>query len=129
MSGLLLDTNALLWVLSDSPRLGAEARELIRTSARVHFSPVSVVEIEIKVLLGRLQVPGDVAAAGSALGLVELPLTSSHAQGLAVFPELARHDPFDRMLLGQATAESMTLLTSDQVLLDLGRPDVRSARE
>lgn len=127
MSGLLLDTNALLWVLSDAPALGPSARASIAAADRVHFSSVSAVEVTTKVMLGRLEVPGDVAGAATSIGLVELPLTGRHAELMHEFPQLVRHDPFDRMLLAQAVHESMTLLTSDRTLLSLGRDDVLPA--
>jgi PIN domain nuclease of toxin-antitoxin system len=61
-------------------------------------------------------------------GIQELPLTHVHAEAVGLFPALARQDPFDRLILAQAFAENMTLLTADRVLISLGRPFVRDAR-
>jgi PIN domain nuclease of toxin-antitoxin system len=111
----LLDTNALLWLMEDDPALGTTAREQIG-SGRTWFSAVSVTEITIKAALGKLA-RRDVASGALLSGLFELPLTSEHAKAIANFPTLVKHDPFDRMLLAQAHAEGIPLLTSDRNLL------------
>jgi len=120
VTGVLLDTNALLWVLAADPRLGSSARARLTASPSPRFSSASVLEVTIKKMLGRLNLPGEVADAATRAGLVELPFRSDHASGLAQFPDLVRHDPFDRMLLSQALRENLLLLTSDRHLLDLG---------
>lgn len=127
---IVLDTNALLWLMHDSARLGPESRRLIDAATRVHYSSVSVSEIMIKHLLGRMPLPGgdrfpDVFRAA---GLAELPLHSTHAAELGAFPALARHDPFDRLILAQCKAEGMHLLTSDRTLLELGESWIHDAR-
>lgn len=128
MSGVLLDTNALLWLLAGDPSLGSSARAEIESGAPVHFSSVSVLEVTMKVMLGRLTVPGNVVDAARAAGLAELGFGVQAAQHVALFPELMRHDPFDRMILAQAVASGLTLCTSDHTLLALGRSDVTDAR-
>ncbi|GAB2478476.1 type II toxin-antitoxin system VapC family toxin [Jatrophihabitans fulvus] len=126
---LLLDSMALLWVLVDSPRLGPRSRQRIATSAVVHVSPVTLAELRIKAMIGKLDLPEDVEEAVAGQGLVPLPLTTEHTAALAAFPELARHDPFDRLLLAQAHAAGLDLMTSDRRLLALGRPFVLDATE
>lgn len=127
MNGLLLDTNALLWVLADDAQLGEGARARL-AAAPPRFSSVSVLEITIKAMLDRLHVPGSVEQGAQSAGLVELPFRSHHASGLKEWPELAKHDPFDRMLLSQARQENLALLTSDAHLLGLGFDWVLDAR-
>lgn len=112
---ILLDTNALLWLLEDDPHFGRAARGLV-AAGPVRYSAVSIVETTIKTMLGKLRLPGSVTDAAQAAGLTELPLTSAHAEAMLSRPELARHDPFDRMLLAQAQVEGMRLLTSDAAL-------------
>lgn len=124
---IVLDTNALLWTLGDDPRLGATTRRLLGGDRRVYFSAVSVLECTIKQMRGRLQLPGDLTDAAKQAGLVELPFRAAHARSLQEFTELARHDPFDRMLLAQQHCEKLALLTSDAVLLGLGIDDVLDA--
>lgn len=127
---MLLDTNALLWLVHDSAKLGSASREVLQGAGRVHYSSVSVSEITIKHMLGRIDLPGGDRFPGifTASGLAELPFTGTHAAALLSFPDLARHDPFDRMLLAQAESEHLTLLTSDQTLLALGRSWIADAR-
>lgn len=127
---ILLDTNALLWLVRDSTQLGPHSRRAIDDAPRVHFSAVSVLEITIKHMLGRVELPGGDAFPGifERSGLVELPLTSAQSAALVAFPDLARHDPFDRMLLAQARSEGLILLTSDATLLALGEVWIRDAR-
>jgi PIN domain nuclease of toxin-antitoxin system len=54
-------------------------------------------------------------------GLAILAITADHAKGLREFPELARHDPFDRLIVAQAHLTGMRLLTADRLLLALNR--------
>lgn len=126
---MLLDTNALLWLHLDHPRLGSEARKRILASGDVYFSSVSTLEIVIKHMLGRIPLPGGDRFPEVFIdaGLLELPFTSKHANRMLDDPELCRHDPFDRQLLAQATVEGMQLLTADRVLLGLGREFVVDA--
>ena len=118
---LLLDSHALLWLLDDNPRLGPQARETITSTPAVHVSAATVWELTIKTMLGKLTVPADLSSLLPAQGLELLSITAEHAEGIRDFPELARHDPFDRLLVSQASRTGMQLLTADQVLLKLGR--------
>ena len=128
MTGVLLDTNALIWTLAGDTRLGADARRIIAGPGVVRYSAVSVLEITIKTMLGKLTLPGDLSSALAASGLHEMALTARHATALTDFPDLARHDPFDRMLLAQAHVEHQRLLTADDHLLKLSLPWVIDAR-
>ena len=115
---ILLDSNALLWLITRDGRLGSAAQGMLAAAATpAFFSPISVVELTIKQMLSKLQLMGPLSDASFAAGLRELPLTAPHAEGIAGFPMLVRHDPFDRMLLAQAHVEGMRLLTSDRTLL------------
>ncbi|BBH16545.1 hypothetical protein Back2_08320 [Nocardioides baekrokdamisoli] len=125
---MLLDTNALLWLLWAPERLGPAAREAIAASPAVYVSAISHVEIQIKQLKGKLRVPDDLAAGIERQGLRPLPMRDVHAAALAEFPELVGHDPFDRQLLAQARAERLTLLTSDERLLTLAHDWIHDAR-
>ena len=114
---MLLDTNSLLWVLTDDHRLGEQTRSSLTTSSGVYSSPISIVEVRIKSMLGKLSVHDGFVEAVREAGIQELPFLDEHADALRTFPELHRHDPFDRMLLAQASASGMPLVTSDGVLL------------
>lgn len=110
---LLLDTNALLWWLAGQG-LTDQAREAIADPANlVAVSAVSAWEISIKKALGKLTAPDDLEHQIQAGGFTPLPVTIAH--GVAA-GQLPRHhdDPFDRMLIAQAAAEGLTIVTRDQ---------------
>jgi PIN domain nuclease of toxin-antitoxin system len=118
---LLLDSQTALWAMDDSPRLGQRARQRIESVAAVHVSVATVWELTIKSMLGKLKIPPDFAAQTEAAGFELLEISGDHAEGLRDFPELVRHDPFDRLIISQAHLHRLTLLTADGVLLGLGR--------
>lgn len=126
---MLLDTHALLWLTLDDARLGEQARDRILHAPRVLYSAVSISELVIKHMLGRIELPGGelFPEIFTRSGLVELPFTARHANAMRDDPTLARHDPFDRMLVAQARAESVELLTTDRILLGMKRPWIHDA--
>jgi PIN domain nuclease of toxin-antitoxin system len=124
---LLLDSQALLWLLDDSPRLGPRSRQAITSAQGVHVSAATVWELTIKTILGKLSVPAGLPARLTAQGLELLSVTAEHAEAIRDFPELTRHDPFDRLLVAQARHSGLQLLTADQVLLSLGHDFILDA--
>jgi PIN domain nuclease of toxin-antitoxin system len=116
---LLLDTHALLWWLADDG-LVAEARDAIADPANlVTVSAASAWEISIKKALGKLAVPDDLEQQVQLTGF--LPLSISVAHGIAA-GQLDHHheDPFDRVLIAQAFAEGLTIVTRDKRFADYG---------
>ena len=113
---LLLDTHVLLWAAASSHRLSPETREWLEDGANeVYHSAASLWEIAIKSSLGRTDFQIDLPALEAALpaiGLIELPVTGSHAVAVTRLPPLHR-DPFDRILIAQSVAERLTLVTHD----------------
>lgn len=124
---LLLDSQTLLWVLDDSARLGTEARKTITSARGVHVSAATVWELTIKAMLGKLSVPTPLSAAITGQGLQLLSVTAEHAEGIRDYPELMRHDPFDRLLVAQADQAGLRLLTADRVLIELQRDFILDA--
>ena len=120
---LLLDTHVLLWALDNPARLGRKTRGLIERS-EVLVSVASLWEISIKAGLGKLKIePQAVFDAIEPSGIDVLPVQAAHA--IEVFSLGTVHgDPFDRLLVAQATSERITLLTFDEALLGYG-PSVR----
>ena len=116
---LLLDTHLLLWAADQPERLSRTARSLLSDPRNdLIFSAVSLWEIAIKQTIGRSDFQVDVRLLRRGLldnGYSELALTSAHAVGLGSLPTLHK-DPFDRMLLAQALAEGITLVTADATL-------------
>ena len=128
---LLLDTSVLIWLLGNEggKRLGPNTKRIIEEAEDVYASSINVIEIRIKYMLGKLVAPDDLLGTVAAAGLKFLSLTPEHADAILRFPALARHDPFDRMLLAQAKVESLSLLTSDQFLLQQGFDFLLDARD
>lgn len=119
MRRVLLDTHVLLWAPASPERLSTPARALI-DEAVVFVSAASLWEISIKAALGRLEAhSGDVLAALPPAGFELLSISGEHAARVAVLPHHHR-DPFDRMLIAQAQAESLQLLTHDNALTAYG---------
>jgi PIN domain nuclease of toxin-antitoxin system len=116
---LLLDTHLLLWAAEDSPRLSRTARSLISDARNEKwFSAASFWEIAIK--NGRGRDDFDIDSAQLRIGMLanayfELPVSSAHAILTATLPHFHK-DPFDRILISQATAEGLTLLTADPIV-------------
>lgn len=116
---LLLDTHLLLWTLSRPSKLSATTRKQIQ-SAEVYVSAASIWEISIKSVLGKLKAdPAEVLAAIEPTGFSLLPITGQHAAKVAELPPLHK-DPFDRMLVAQASIEPMILLSNDAALAAYG---------
>lgn len=124
---LLLDSQTLVWLLDDNPRLGSEARMAIGSARGVHVSAATVWELTIKAMVGKLSVPTALSAALTGQGLQLLNVTAEHAEGIRDYPELTRHDPFDRLLVAQADRAGLRLLTADKVLLGLKREFILDA--
>jgi len=109
---LLLDTNILLWWLSDSRSLHKAARKTIADSARAYVSAATVWEIAIKIALGKLEFQGEMVEQLAMNNLLALAVTVPHALAAGALP-MHHSDPFDRMLIAQAKLESLTLMTHD----------------
>lgn len=117
---LLLDTHVVLWWLADDPALPAAAREAISNpGAEVLVSAASAWEIAIKKAAGRLEAPDDLLDALEANEFSTLPITAGHALAAGALPP-HHADPFDRMLVAQAQAEGLTLVSVDTRLADYG---------
>jgi PIN domain nuclease of toxin-antitoxin system len=115
---ILLDTHALLWWLVDHPKLSVNAQAAISTDAEsIYVSAASVWEIATKTRLGKLEqanVPAaDITAQIVREGFLPLPVTIAHGQAAGALPGPHR-DPFDRMLIAQATIEDMVLLSNER---------------
>lgn len=121
----LIDTHVVLWLLSDPERIDTDVRErLADPSNTLLVSAASGLEIATKIRVGKLNNPGLVATLPRRLvsiGTTILPVSLEH--GLLA-GEMAWHhrDPFDRLLVAQATIEDAILVTVDSAILDLPTP-------
>lgn len=117
---LLLDTNVLLWTLAGHPRVEHLQARIVDDDNDVYASVASFWEVAIKADIGKLDVDVvELRQAARDSGWIELPVLGIHTEHLARLPLLHR-DPFDRLLVAQAHAEPMRLLTSDSLLAGYG---------
>lgn len=113
---LLLDTHLLIWAAESAARVPRRARSLMSAPGNeLLFSVASLWEIAIKSKLNRRDFQVDPRVLRRGLidnGYQELPIFSEHAVAIDSLP-LIHKDPFDRLLIAQATVEGITLLTDD----------------
>lgn len=116
---LLLDTHLLLWAAGEPRRLSKQARTMIdNADNELLFSAASLWEVAIKRGLGREDFRVDPRLLRRGLldnGYRELPIISDHVVAIGSLPPIHK-DPFDRILVAQATVEGVTLLTIDSVV-------------
>ena len=113
---LLLDTNALLWAMTNGPRIEPVKDLILDDDNDVFVSTVSWWEIAIKARIGKLDANlRELRAAAIESGFFELPLLGSHAELLETLPR-HHNDPFDHMLVAQAMCEPMRFITGDSIL-------------
>jgi PIN domain nuclease of toxin-antitoxin system len=116
---LLLDTHLLLWAAGEPQRLSKQARTLINNpDNELLFSAASLWEVAIKRGLGREDFKVDARLLRRGLldnGYSELPIISDHVVATESLPPIHK-DPFDRILVAQATVEGITLLTVDSLV-------------
>lgn len=113
---LLLDTHILLWYLEGHPNLPETQRQQIEDRHnQVAASAVSLWEMTIKLAIGKLELMDDLATVENTLlqqGIRILPIQTAHLQRLLGLP-FHHRDPFDRLIIAQALAEEMTLVSDD----------------
>lgn len=114
MQRLLLDTHVLVWWLSAVSRLAEGARAAISDPENdVFVSPITAWEISVKRAKGQMTVPDNLSAIIEERGFMHLPLTFHHAEQAGLLP-MHHRDPFDRLLIAQAQAEGLILITRDR---------------
>jgi PIN domain nuclease of toxin-antitoxin system len=117
MKRLLLDPHVVLWWLQGSDCFKDSIVVLLKDARNeVFVSASSVWEIAIKQSLGKLEAPDDLLDLMERSGFEELSISSFHAEQAGRLP-LAHKDPFDRMLIAQAQAEGLILVTHDEAIL------------
>ena len=114
---LLLDTHAFLWWVADSTALSKRARRAIADAHNECLvSTASCWEMDIKVSIGKLELPGRVERFVPhhmmLNGFRELPIDLPHAAGVARLP-FHHRDPFDRLLASQALSEDLPIVSAD----------------
>lgn len=121
---LLLDTHALLFWISDPSKLGPNATRAIKDRENeILWSIASTWEVSIKVGLGKLVLPGPVDEVIpeelNRHGFTLLPIEHAHVMAVAKLP-MHHRDPFDRLLVAQAFAEGVALVSKDSLISPYG---------
>jgi PIN domain nuclease of toxin-antitoxin system len=121
---VLLDTHILLWLRLAPERLTGGERRAIDAAPCRYVSAVSLWEIAILIGLGRIA--DDPRLFDLPRGLALLPIGPAHCRELLTLPALHK-DPFDRMLIAQARADSLLLITRDDKITAYGRAGAATA--
>ena len=122
---LLLDTHTFLWFVNDPTKLPEKVNAAIETAEDVFVSIASFWEITIKSSIGKLDLPAPISQMMKDCDRLDfsiLPIKSGHLEKLLALPWHHR-DPFDRLLVCQAQAENLTLVTIDE---SISRYDVKT---
>ena len=124
MNGYLLDTHAFLWWVDDAPQIPLAARAVIADPGNECFlSVASCWEMAIKASLGKLELARPVAVfVAEQLAANDFRLLNVELKHVGLVEKLPFHhrDPFDRLLVAQAKAERLTLLSADAELARYG---------
>ena len=113
MKRVLLDTHVLLWWLNGDPQLGKHAIDVISDQDNdIFVSAASTWEVAIKQQKGLLVAPENLDSIVEKEGFSKLPISLFHGEQAGCLP-LHHRDPFDRMLIAQAQAEGLQLMTKD----------------
>ena len=114
----LLDTHTLLWLVNDDPQLGKKVKKVyLDDGNEIFISMASIWEMAIKISLKKLQIPGTLAEfvkehiRGNKIDIMAIELNHLYQlENLNYF----HRDPFDRLIIAQAIAENITIISSDE---------------
>jgi PIN domain nuclease of toxin-antitoxin system len=116
----LADTSVVLSSVLNPNRLGPRTVRLIRNSNEIFVSSVSIAEIFVKQMLGKIELPTPISELVATFRFKAMGFDVEMANEIEALPILMGHDPFDRMIVATARAKGATLITSDRHLLGLG---------
>ncbi len=117
--GYILDTNALIFYLYNPEQLSKGAIDIVHNEDnKIYVSIVSLWEIAIKTSIGKLEIKNSIEEiAGICLKykIELLPINPQHLDWIANLPQI-HGDPFDRLIISQALAENLTIVTKDLII-------------
>lgn len=126
---LILDTNVFIWSLTDTQKLGRHTFADISTNKnQAYISDVSLLECAIKIRTGKLKLSLDFSEIDKYLSeanIQQLPFDAWAAEQYVKLPKLSWSDPFDSAIIAQAISKRMTLITSDDNIINSGLNDLR----
>ena len=113
---LLLDSCAVVWWLNGPEMLSDPARTAIASPAnQVFVSAASMWELGLKIAKGKLRMPAGILGALNTDGILALNITCEHAEASLTLPPI-HGDPFDRLIVAQAMAEEMIIVSRDDMI-------------
>ena len=115
----LIDTHIFYWFINADLKLPDHIRDIILKEDNVYISICSFWEMTVKASIGKLELKNDIVDLINdceQIGINVLPIKAEHLSALSVLPFVHR-DPFDRMIISQAMAEDLTLITADEKIL------------
>lgn len=119
---ILIDSHVLIWLLFEEKEIGRECRAAIERADQSYISIASLWELTLKHNKGQLDYsPADMLAGYKAMGLELVNITEEHIMMTSGI-SLPHKDPFDTMLIAQAKAEDLVLVTADRQLLHSNYP-------
>jgi PIN domain nuclease of toxin-antitoxin system len=113
----IIDTQSFIWFFEDNQRLPTLVRLFLESRNRLVVSIASFWEITIKASIGKLVVPEGISVLmdkASSKGFKLLPIERDHLIVLSKL-EMIHREPFDRIIIAQAIAESIPLVSSDDI--------------
>lgn len=127
MTRLLIDAHALLWWLGDDEALSGRARDLIERAEEPLVGVGTVAEIAVKRSIGKLSIDDDWPERAQSDGIALLGVAWSHIVHLQELPFVridgrVHRDPFDRLLVAQASSERIPIVTRDPAVAAYGVP-------
>jgi PIN domain nuclease of toxin-antitoxin system len=124
---LILDTQALWWLLAEPERLRANTYAALgRPDARLHYSPLSILELAIKRSKGKFEFADSTLIDGiESWSMAEVPVRRQHALRAGSLPPY-HSDPFDRLIIAQAVEDELLLVSSDKVFRRYDVPLMRA---
>ncbi len=114
---ILIDSHVLIWWLDDDPRLGRRARRLMADDNEILTSVMSLIELAQKQRIEKISPKIDFVSKTLELGFFIADLDYAAALEYRHLPQLVWRDPFDHLLIAQALAHNLTLLSADKQIL------------
>jgi len=113
-NNFLLDTHVFIWAMEESKRLSQDIKDkIINPRNKIFISVATVWEIVIKKAIKQIRLNFDIETSIRNAGFEVVPIKLPHALGVEKLP-LHHRDPFDRVLISQAKAENLILITADR---------------
>jgi PIN domain nuclease of toxin-antitoxin system len=121
MRRAFLDSQVAFWLATGDKRITPQVLRVINSHSVTSISAITLAELEMKAAIEKLAIPANLSLVFEKAGLTIEPFDSMASEQLRRFPQLNRHDPFDRLILAQAASKvGATFFTADQALIELG---------